>query len=75
MRPDLKALLITAYPNADGLAELPSHIKVLTKPFRRAALIARVLNLVKEAPPVSDKAMELVENRKPALLAGTSDLD
>jgi len=75
MRPDLKALLITAYPNADGLAELPSHIKVLTKPFRRAALIARVMNLVKEAPPVSDKAMELVENRKPALLAGTSDLN
>ena len=65
MRPDLKALLITAYPDADGLAELPSHVRVLTKPFRRAALITHVTNLVREAPPMrSDEAMELVENRQ-----------
>ena len=64
MRPDLKALLITAYPGADGLAELPSHIKVLTKPFRRAFLLAQVKALVSEAPPtLPDEAMELVENR------------
>jgi DNA-binding NtrC family response regulator len=64
MRPNLKALLITAYPNADGLAELPSHIKVLTKPFRRAALTTQVKTLVSEAPSMRpDEAMELVENR------------
>jgi CheY-like chemotaxis protein len=65
MRPDLKALLITAYPNADGLAELPSHIKVLTKPFRRAALIKRVQGLLQETSPVpADEAMMFVENRQ-----------
>ena len=64
IRPDLKALMITAYPGADGLAELPSHIKVLTKPFRRAFLLAQVKALVSEAPPtLPDEAMELVENR------------
>jgi CheY-like chemotaxis protein len=64
MRPDLKALMITAYPGADGLAELPSHIKVLTKPFRRAFLLAQVKALVSEASPaLQDEAMELVENR------------
>jgi CheY-like chemotaxis protein len=65
MRPNLKALLITAYPNADGLADLPSHIKVLTKPFRRAALTTQVKTLVSEAPSMlPDEAMELVENRQ-----------
>lgn len=64
MRPDLKALMITAYPGADGLAELPSHIKVLTKPFRRAFLIAQVKALVSEASQeLPEEARELVENR------------
>jgi CheY-like chemotaxis protein len=64
MRPDLKALMITAYPGADGLAELPSHIKVLTKPFRRAFLLAQVKALVSEASrALPEEAMELVENR------------
>jgi two-component system, cell cycle response regulator CpdR len=65
MRPDLKAVLITAYPGADGLAELPSHIKVLAKPFRRSVLIAEVKNLVSgSSSMLSDEAMELVENRR-----------
>lgn len=65
MRPDLKVLLITGYPHADGLAELPSHITVLTKPFRRDALITQVKNLVRELPPmVAGKALELFENRQ-----------
>lgn len=64
MRPALKAVLITAYPGADGLAELPSHIKVLAKPFRRSVLIDQVKNLVRESSPVvSDDAMEIAENR------------
>jgi CheY-like chemotaxis protein len=64
IRPDLKALLITGFPSTDGLAELPSHINVLAKPFRRAALIAQVKALIGKAHPVlPEEAMELVENR------------
>jgi len=62
-RPNVKALLISGYPNADGLADLPSHIKVLTKPFRRAALIAQVKTLVSEAlPMLPDKVMGVVQD-------------
>ena len=61
MRPDLKVLLITGYPNADGLKELSSHIKVLTKPFRRATLIAQLKTLVSEVLP--DEVMVFAENR------------
>jgi CheY-like chemotaxis protein len=65
IRPDLRALLITAYPSVDGLAELPSHIKLLTKPFRRAALIAHVKTLVGEVPPMpTDEAVARGENRR-----------
>jgi two-component system, cell cycle response regulator CpdR len=65
MHPGLKAVLITAYPGADGLAELPSHIKVLAKPFRRSVLINQVKNLVKEASPMSSgEAVNVVENRQ-----------
>jgi CheY-like chemotaxis protein len=46
-RPWLKALIITAYPNADGLGDLPTGISVLSKPFRRNALIAAVNSLVR----------------------------
>ncbi len=63
MRPNLKALLITGYPNADGLAELPSHINVLAKPFRRVDLIAQVGNLVAEVPATrSDEALVLFQS-------------
>jgi CheY-like chemotaxis protein/DNA-binding MarR family transcriptional regulator len=50
-RPGLKALLITGYPHADGLADLPAGIPVLTKPFRRAALIEQVSVLAGETWP------------------------
>jgi hypothetical protein len=47
------------------LAELPSHIKVLAKPFRRSVLINQVKNLVKEASPMSSgEAVNVVENRQ-----------
>jgi CheY-like chemotaxis protein len=52
LRPHLKALLITGFPQADGLAELSPHVTVLAKPFRRAALIAQVRLLEAEAAPV-----------------------
>jgi CheY-like chemotaxis protein len=51
LRPDLKALLITGFPNADGLAELPSRVVVLAKPFRRAALVEQIRILVDDTPP------------------------
>jgi CheY-like chemotaxis protein/SOS-response transcriptional repressor LexA len=61
MRPNLKSLLITAYPNVDGLAELSSRVVVLHKPFRRTALIEQVSILVAEARPTQlEDVMEMV---------------
>jgi CheY-like chemotaxis protein len=45
IRPDLKNLVITGYPNADGLSALPAQTAVLSKPFRRTALINMVKSL------------------------------
>jgi CheY-like chemotaxis protein len=42
MRPHLRALLMTGYPDAEGLARLPSHVPVLVKPFRRADFLAKI---------------------------------
>jgi CheY-like chemotaxis protein len=56
IRPNLKALLITGYPNADGLADLPPLTSVLTKPFRRATLIERVNGLADGImPPANER--------------------
>ena len=41
----LKVLIITSYPNAAGLAELPQGVDLLIKPFRRASLIERLKTL------------------------------
>ena len=46
IRPSLKALIITGYPNAAGLANLPTGTMVLSKPFRRNALVAAVKSLL-----------------------------
>jgi CheY-like chemotaxis protein len=54
VRPNIKALVITGYPNADGLAELPPHTSILVKPFRRANLIAEVQSLLGEIPVPSE---------------------
>ena len=63
--PDLKALLITGYPGADGLADLPPRITVLTKPFRRAALVERVNILVNATWPMrAGNAPELAPGEK-----------
>ena len=48
IRPNLKALMMTGYPDADELAQLPPDTPVLLKPFRRADLIAGVRSLVGE---------------------------
>jgi DNA-binding NtrC family response regulator len=46
VRPNLKALLMTGYPNA----ELPPHTPILVKPFRRATLIAEVRSVLSKMP-------------------------
>ncbi len=63
MRPNLKALVITGYPNADGLAELPPHTAILVKPFRRDTLIAGVRSLLGGTRPVPDETPELIDSR------------
>ena len=42
VRPHLRALLMTGYPNAEGLARLPSDVPVLVKPFRRTEFLAKI---------------------------------
>jgi CheY-like chemotaxis protein len=42
VRPRLRALLMTGYPDAEGLARLPSNVPVLVKPFRRAEFLAKI---------------------------------
>jgi len=46
VRPNLKALMMTGYPDADGLASLPHDTAILVKPFRRDELITRVKSLL-----------------------------
>ena len=61
IRPFLKSLVITGYPNADGLAELPPQTAILAKPFRRDTLVAGVRSLLGEARPVPTETAELIE--------------
>ena len=61
IRPNLKSLIITGYPNADGLSELPPGTIVLVKPFRRHALIAGINSLLGEVPMISHETIEAVE--------------
>jgi CheY-like chemotaxis protein len=56
VRPSMKALVITGYPNADGLTELPTGTTVLAKPFRRAALLAAVKALFEESRAMQEQA-------------------
>jgi CheY-like chemotaxis protein len=65
VRPNLKSLVITGYPNADGLAELPPHTSILVKPFRRDALIAGVQSLLGRMRPIPNETEELIEYTKP----------
>jgi CheY-like chemotaxis protein len=58
MRPSLKALVITGYPNADGLADLPTGTTVLAKPFRRDALVAAVKLLFQEPGADCEQGIE-----------------
>jgi CheY-like chemotaxis protein len=64
LRPNLKSLLITGYPNADGLAVLPPYTTILTKPFRRSALLAEVRFLLGESSPTANATIELSSQEK-----------
>ena len=77
IRPNLRAIVITGYPNADGLAELPPNTTILAKPFRRASLIGRIQSLLDEMQPVSNETAALVEdidvNRSTVSVAAHND--
>ena len=64
IRPHLKALVITGYPNADELAALPPQATVLAKPFRRDALIAWVKSALADIRPVPGETMESVDQAR-----------
>ena len=64
LRPNLKSLLITGYPNADGLAVLPPHTTILTKPFRRSTLLAEVKFLLGEPSATEYATIELSNQEK-----------
>jgi CheY-like chemotaxis protein len=60
LRPSLPGLIVTGYADAGSLAELPSTVEVLCKPFRREDLVRRVLNMtaaVARQPAVADKPL------------------
>jgi len=59
IRPKLKSMIITGYPKADGISELPLGTTVLVKPFRRNALIAGLKFLLDEAQPASHETVGL----------------
>ena len=55
-RPDLPAVLMTGYADADGLGEDPRHVALLKKPFRLHELEAAWIRPDRrepESPPVA----------------------
>jgi DNA-binding NtrC family response regulator len=53
LQPDLKAVIMTGYPDASALEELPPGTPILVKPFRRVDLIDEIQSLLAEAESVS----------------------
>lgn len=60
VRPDIRTLVITGYPNAPELAKLPPPTTVLVKPFRRDELIAWVKASPVDRPRMPHDTLELV---------------
>ena len=73
IRPNLRALVITGYPNADGLAELSPSIKLLVKPFRRDTLITEIKSLLDEMPPVLRETAEPADQLEMAKLGDQNE--
>ncbi len=67
LRPHLRAMLITAYPNADGIADIASLATILPKPFRRDVLITAVRNLLDGAARPENDGPSLVCGSSPAV--------
>lgn len=59
--PPLRALLITGYPNADGLAELSPSATILVKPFRGDTLISTIRSLLDDGQPIENETIELAD--------------
>ena len=62
MRPNLKALVITGYPNADRFADCRRY-RNTRQAIRRDTLIAGVTSLLGEMRPLPDETAELIDNR------------
>ena len=65
LRPGLPGLVITGYADSGRLRDLPAHIEVLSKPFRRMELIGRLRMMVtdgvkSEGPGKSSPDLKLV---------------
>jgi DNA-binding NtrC family response regulator len=73
IRPNLRALVITGYPKADGLAELSPSIKLLVKPFRRDTLITEIKSLLDEMPPVLRETAEPADQLEMAKLGDQNE--
>ena len=70
----LKALLITGYPNADGLAELSPSTTILVKPFRGDTLTATIKSLLDDTQSMTKETITLgdrsFETQNPANRGG-----
>ena len=61
IRPNLKSMIITGYPKADGLSDLPPGTTMLVKPFRRDALIAAIRSLLGDVQLVPHETIGVEE--------------
>jgi CheY-like chemotaxis protein len=61
MRPELRTLIITGYPDAGELAQLPPGMALLAKPFRRSELMACVRELLDPAIGASPRNPVVIE--------------
>jgi signal transduction histidine kinase/ActR/RegA family two-component response regulator len=66
MRPDLPAVLMTGYADADGLGEDPRHVALLKKPFRLHELEAALdsASFPRARQPASSNVISLARSRR-----------
>ena len=68
-RPDLPAVLMTGYAEADGLGEDPRHVALLKKPFRLHELEATLDSAPspQARQPASSNVISLARSRRDSL--------
>ena len=49
LRPELPGLVVTGFADSRSLGELPAHVRVLRKPFRREELVRSVQHMTRRA--------------------------